>query len=271
MTAIARRLSARPRARPRSRTALLAADCCVPSLVIFAAFFFYPLYRLVLPGPPPAEPLRHGRALRRAGSSTPTCSAARSSATACSRRVGTCCSRCRWGSCSACSSRVSANRRLRGIKVFQTIFSSTVATSVAVASVIFLVLINPQVGYFRDIGVISLTDPATALRGVALSSVWQNLGLTFVIVLAGLQAVPDEIYEAATLDGYGPFRRFFKRHPAADLAHADVPRRGARGVRPAGVRPGRHPHRRRPRRIDRDAGLQDLRQPAAAARSASAR
>jgi sn-glycerol 3-phosphate transport system permease protein len=76
--------------------------------------------------------------------------------------------------------------------------------------VLFLTLINPQVGYFRDVGFISLTDPATALRGVALSSVWQNLGLTFIIVLAGLQAVPEEIYEAATLDGYGPLRRFFK-------------------------------------------------------------
>jgi sn-glycerol 3-phosphate transport system permease protein len=105
---------------------------------------------------------------------------------------------------------VAANRRLRGIKVFQTIFASTVASSVAVASVLFLTLINPQAGYFKDVGFISLTDPDTALRGVALSSVWQNLGLTFIIVLAGLQAVPDEIYEAATLDGYGPFRRFFK-------------------------------------------------------------
>ena len=56
----------------------------------------------------------------------------------------------------------------------------------------------------------SLSDPDTALRGVALSSVWQNLGLTFVIVLAGLQAVPDEVDEAATLDGYGPVRRFFR-------------------------------------------------------------
>ncbi len=35
-------------------------------------------------------------------------------------------------------------------------------------------------------------------------------GLTFIITLAGLQAVPEEIYEAATLDGYGPFRRFFR-------------------------------------------------------------
>jgi sn-glycerol 3-phosphate transport system permease protein len=105
---------------------------------------------------------------------------------------------------------VAANRHLRGIKIFQTIFASTVASSVAVASVVFLVLLNPQVGYFSDISFFSLADPATALRGVALSSVWQNLGLTFIIVLAGLQAVPEEIQEAATLDGYGPVRRFFR-------------------------------------------------------------
>lgn len=105
---------------------------------------------------------------------------------------------------------VAAHRRLRGIKVFQTIFGSTVASSVAVASVVFLVLVNPQIGYFREVGFISLSDPDTALRGVALSSIWQNLGLTFIIVLAGLQAVPDELYEAALLDGFGPVRRFVR-------------------------------------------------------------
>jgi len=105
---------------------------------------------------------------------------------------------------------VAAHRRLKGIKVFQAIFSSTIASSVAVASVIFFVLLNPQVGYFASVKFFSLSDPDTALRGVALSSVWQNLGLTFVIVLAGLQAVPDEVDEAATLDGYGPVRRFFR-------------------------------------------------------------
>lgn len=105
---------------------------------------------------------------------------------------------------------VVANRRLKGIKVFHTIFSSTIATSVAVASVIFFVLINPTVGYFNDVGFISLSDPDSALRGVALSSIWQNLGLTFIIVLAGLQAVPDELMEAATLDGFGPVRKFFR-------------------------------------------------------------
>jgi len=102
---------------------------------------------------------------------------------------------------------VTANRKLRGIKFFQTVFSSTVATSVAVASVIFYVLINPQVGVFQ---VDWLANPRLALFAVSLSSVWQNLGLSFVIVLAGLQAIPEEVLEAATLDGFGPVRRFFR-------------------------------------------------------------
>ncbi|MBV9952702.1 MAG: sugar ABC transporter permease [Acidimicrobiia bacterium] len=102
---------------------------------------------------------------------------------------------------------VAAHRKLRGIRIFQTIFSSTVATSVAVASVLFYVLLNSQTGVLK---VDWLNDPNLALFGVSLSSIWQNLGLSFIIVLAGLQTVPTELMEAATLDGYGPVRRFFR-------------------------------------------------------------
>ena len=110
---------------------------------------------------------------------------------------------------------VAVNRRLRGIKVFQAVFTSTIATSTAVASVVFLVLINQQIGVYQG-GVPGFGDqallenPRTAMFGVSLSSIWQNLGLSFVIVLAGLQAIPQEIEEAATLDGYGAVRRFFR-------------------------------------------------------------
>jgi sn-glycerol 3-phosphate transport system permease protein len=102
---------------------------------------------------------------------------------------------------------VAAHRRLRGIKVFQAIFSSTLASSVAVTSVIFLYLLHPVVGVFR---VDWLTDPDRAMFAVSLSSIWQNMGLSFIIVLAGLQNVPDEVMEAATLDGYGPVRRLVR-------------------------------------------------------------
>ncbi|MBX3283794.1 MAG: sugar ABC transporter permease [Actinobacteria bacterium] len=99
---------------------------------------------------------------------------------------------------------VAAHRRLKGIKVYQAIFSSTLASSVAVSSVIFFFLFNPAIGTFQ---VNWRSDPDMALFAAALPFIWQNLGLAFVIVLAGLQAVPDEVLEAATLDGYGPWRR----------------------------------------------------------------
>jgi sn-glycerol 3-phosphate transport system permease protein len=102
---------------------------------------------------------------------------------------------------------VAAHRRLRGIRAFQAIFSSTLASSVAVTSVIFLYLLHPVVGVFR---VDWLTNPDTAMFAVSLSSIWQNMGLSFIIVLAGLQNVPDEVVEAATLDGYGPVRRLLR-------------------------------------------------------------
>jgi sn-glycerol 3-phosphate transport system permease protein len=102
---------------------------------------------------------------------------------------------------------VAAHRRLRGIKVFQAIFSSTLASSVAVTSVIFFYLLNPVVGVFQ---VDWLTNPDWAMFAVALSAIWQNMGLSFIIVLAGLQNVPDEVVEAATLDGYGPVRRLLR-------------------------------------------------------------
>jgi sn-glycerol 3-phosphate transport system permease protein len=102
---------------------------------------------------------------------------------------------------------VAAHRRLRGIKAFQAIFSSTLASSVAVTSVIFFYLLNPVVGIFQ---VDWLTNPDWAMFAVSLSSIWQNMGLSFIIVLAGLQNVPDEVVEAATLDGYGPVRRLLR-------------------------------------------------------------
>ena len=102
---------------------------------------------------------------------------------------------------------VAAHRRLKGIKIFQAIFSSTLASSVAVSSVIFFFLFNPEIGFFQ---VQWRNESDMALFAAALPSIWQNLGLAFVIVLAGLQAVPDDVLEAARLDGYGPVRRLFR-------------------------------------------------------------
>jgi sn-glycerol 3-phosphate transport system permease protein len=108
---------------------------------------------------------------------------------------------------------VVAHQRLRGIGIYRTIFSSTVATSVAVASVIFFTLLNPQIGLVNYLlgrqGALSpLEDPTWALPSVAAVTIWQNLGISFILMSAGLQAVPDELLEAARVDGAGTWSRF---------------------------------------------------------------
>lgn len=195
--------------RRRWADTVLAVALLAPSAVVFAAFVFHPLYRLAYLGFHRQN--RFGTAERWVGWSQyrevltgdEFADGLRHTLTFIVLTVPA-------GLVLGVLLAVAAHRRLRGIKVFQTIFASTVASSVAVASVVFLTLINPQVGYFRNVSFLSLADPDTAMRGVALSSVWQNLGLTFVIVLAALQTVPDELVEAAVLDGFGPVRRFFR-------------------------------------------------------------
>jgi sn-glycerol 3-phosphate transport system permease protein len=109
---------------------------------------------------------------------------------------------------------VLAHQQLKGIGIYRTIFSSTVATSVAVASVIFGTLFNPVVGLLPWLGIDPqppiLENPDLALLGVAIITIWQTLGLTFILMASGLQAIPDEMHEAARVDGAGPWRRFWR-------------------------------------------------------------
>jgi sn-glycerol 3-phosphate transport system permease protein len=114
---------------------------------------------------------------------------------------------------------VLAHQRLKGVGIYRMIFSSTVATSVAVASVIFGTLLNPQVGLLPWLGLQTdppiLENPSWALLAVAITTIWQNLGLSFILMSAGLQAIPDELLEAAEVDGAGPWSRF--RHVTLPL------------------------------------------------------
>ena len=109
---------------------------------------------------------------------------------------------------------VAAHRRLKGMGIYRMIFSSTVVSSVAVAAVIFGTLLNPVVGLLPWLG-INPTPPALenttwALPSVALITIWQFLGLSFIIMSAGLQSVPDELLEAARIDGATAWTRFWR-------------------------------------------------------------
>jgi sn-glycerol 3-phosphate transport system permease protein len=201
-----RLLRRRDRPRYSAKEAAIAAALLVPSIAVFVAFFFRPFLNLLYWGT--FESRANGAFFERVGLRQ-----YREQLTSADFREGL------WHSVQfvlytvpaglilGVLLAVAAHRRLRGIKAFQAIFSSTLASSVAVTSVIFLYLLHPVVGVFR---VDWLTNPDTAMFAVSLSSIWQNMGLSFIIVLAGLQNVPDEVMEAATLDGYGPVRRLVR-------------------------------------------------------------
>ena len=98
--------------------------------------------------------------------------------------------------------------RIHGIGVFRTLLATPFAFSVATASVIFQIFFNPGVGVFNALlnlfhihPVGWLTNPSTALASVALATVWLQLGYNVLVLSAGLQGIPEEIYEAARLDG----------------------------------------------------------------------
>lgn len=106
------------------------------------------------------------------------------------------------------------NFKLRGINLFRTAFylPSILGGSVAIAVVWRYVyagdgLINQALSLAGFATVNWLGEPATALITVILLRLWQ-FGSAMVVFLAGLQGIPQDLYEAATLDGAGPWRTF---------------------------------------------------------------
>jgi sn-glycerol 3-phosphate transport system permease protein len=110
---------------------------------------------------------------------------------------------------------VLAATKVRGIGIFRTIFTSTVAISVASAAVIWALIYNPSVkvtaGIVDLLGLQTqglLLDPATALPAVAFMTIWTSLGFNFIVALAGIQGIPQDIYESARIDGAGGWQNF---------------------------------------------------------------
>jgi sn-glycerol 3-phosphate transport system permease protein len=87
------------------------------------------------------------------------------------------------------------------------------AFSVATAAVLFGVMLNPATGVVNGllsrlgVGPVGwLTDPSWALVSVAVTSVWMQVGYNLLVLAAGLGAVPDDVVEAARLDGASGIR-----------------------------------------------------------------
>src|SRR3954447_15423034 len=99
------------------------------------------------------------------------------------------------------------NVKMRGVNFFRTVYFLPVVTSMVVVSMLWLFLyqpnglINQALARFGIQGPDWLGDPHTALLAIILMSAWQAMGFHMVIWLSGLQTVPEELYEAASLDG----------------------------------------------------------------------
>jgi len=107
------------------------------------------------------------------------------------------------------------NQPLRGMGFFKTIYFLPVVSSAIAVAIIWQWLLN------KDFGVINalliqlqlspvdwLGSPLMAKISIVLMTVWKGLGYNILIYLAALQGIPDELYEAAQLDGAASWRRF---------------------------------------------------------------
>ncbi len=105
---------------------------------------------------------------------------------------------------------------LRGVGIYRTLYFLPVVTMPVAVAIVWTWIYNGDFGVLNFllslIGVEGrswTTDSDTALFAIAVVGIWMSLGYNVVILLAGLQGIPAQFYEAAELDGAGPVRRFF--------------------------------------------------------------
>jgi multiple sugar transport system permease protein len=108
----------------------------------------------------------------------------------------------------------------QGIVKFRTLFRvgyyMPVVTSIAAVAVVWRMLLGTEIGLIN--GVLSifgvtgpgwLTNPSLALGSLIIMAAWRNMGFLMIIFLAGLQTIPQDVYEAAEVDGAGRWQRFW--------------------------------------------------------------
>ncbi len=107
------------------------------------------------------------------------------------------------------------HRRMAGVNFFRTVFFMPYVVSLVSASLIFLTLFDGQSGIVNYLvksaggePVYWMADSFWAMVVIALLGVWLKTGYYMLFFLAGLQNISDDYYEAAQMDGAGPFKRF---------------------------------------------------------------
>jgi multiple sugar transport system permease protein/alpha-1,4-digalacturonate transport system permease protein len=109
------------------------------------------------------------------------------------------------------------NRKLRGMAFFRTAAFFPYVTSLVAVAIVWNMLFNPTAGPINQVlEALGLDDPPRwvastdwAMPAVIVTSVWRDMGYYMVLYLAGLQTIPKEYYEAATVDGANAWQRFW--------------------------------------------------------------
>jgi multiple sugar transport system permease protein len=104
---------------------------------------------------------------------------------------------------------------MRGLSVYRTLYFLPVVTLPASVALMWKLLLSGDYGVVNWLlglvhidGPYWLSNPSTAIYALAAVSVWSSVGYNMVILLAGIQTIPGDYYEAAELDGAGKVRQF---------------------------------------------------------------
>jgi len=119
------------------------------------------------------------------------------------------------------------NQGLRQVAVFRSLLLLPYATITVAVAFVWIWLYIPHDGLVNSaLSVVGIQGPAWlisdtwAMPALIAMSVWKGFGFGMVVFLAGLQAIPQQLYEAATIDGTGPWQRF--RHVTLPMLSPSV-------------------------------------------------
>lgn len=107
------------------------------------------------------------------------------------------------------------HRLVRFPGLFRTIYFAPVVTTLVAVAAVWKYLYHPRFGLLNaalDVFGVPpvdwLGDPRWAMPAIVLMAAWKNFGASMIIFVAGLKAIPESLYEAARIDGAGPWQRF---------------------------------------------------------------
>ena len=116
----------------------------------------------------------------------------------------------------------------RGAAVFRSLAMFSWAVPLVISGFIWKWMFNPNVGVFSDIlmkiGLISeplpiFSDPAFAMLGCIIADAWVRIPFMCIFILAGVESISEEVYDAAKIDGADCISTFWYNHHAADQKH----------------------------------------------------